>query len=376
MAWKTKRIKDFVTLVTEKTTLENKVALENIEEATGKFIETDSEFEGDGVHFVEGDILYGKLRPYLRKVWLAEKEGNAVGDIFVFRHKKNSKPEYLKWLFLSEDFTSKCNGSTQGAKMPRVDSNFILTLSYLLPPESTQQKIANFLDAKTQNIDARIELLEKKKERYTVLRKALINEAVNGEGKNWRKSRLKDELYVAKGNKPEVFEYEQKKTNVPYLSMDFLREKENLNKQYVVMGDAFLVEKDEVLILWDGANAGEIIQVPQKGCISSTMGVFRLKSKSQIKSNKFLFYFLKGKEDVFKYSSNGTTIPHMDGSILLLTTYSIPSLKEQIAIASYLDKKTSAIDSIVSSITKQIDSLKIYRRALINEAVTGKLRIE
>ena len=54
----------------------------------------------------------------------------------------------------------------------------------------------------------------------------------------------------------------------------------------------------------------------------------------------------------------------------------LPSYEEQIQISKYLDKKTSAIDAIVLSITKQIDSLKTYRRALINEAVTGKLKIE
>ena len=54
----------------------------------------------------------------------------------------------------------------------------------------------------------------------------------------------------------------------------------------------------------------------------------------------------------------------------------LPSYDEQIKISNYLDKKTSAIDSIIENITKEINSLKTYRRALINEAVTGKLKIE
>ena len=164
----------------EKTKIENKVALENIEEATGKHIETDTEFDGDGIHFFKGDILYGKLRPYLRKVFLSDMEGNAVGDIFVFRNKNNSIPEYLKWLFLSEDFTSKCNGSTQGAKMPRVDSNFILTLSYNLPPLETQQKIADYLDKKTSAINSIIEKIKTEIDTLKTYRRALINEAVTG----------------------------------------------------------------------------------------------------------------------------------------------------------------------------------------------------
>lgn len=54
----------------------------------------------------------------------------------------------------------------------------------------------------------------------------------------------------------------------------------------------------------------------------------------------------------------------------------LPPLEEQRRIVNYLDKKTSAIDSIIEKIKTEIDALKTYRRALINEAVTGKLNIE
>lgn len=390
MAWETKRIKDFVTLVTEKTTLENKVALENIEEATGRFIETDSEFEGDGVHFVEGDILYGKLRPYLRKVWLAENEGNAVGDIFVFRHNKNSKPEYLKWLFLSEDFTSKCNGSTQGAKMPRVDSNFILTLSYLLPPESTQQKIANFLDSKTQNIDARIELLEKKKERYTTLRKALINEAVNGEGKGWTTVRMKDVFSFTKGLS--ITKENLEETGIPVISYGQIHSKQNkgvqiddslirfVNESYLETGKKSLTEQFDFIFAdtsEDLDGCGNNVYVDRNETLFAGYHTIILRNKNH-QDNKFLAYlFLSDNwRTQIRKSVCGIKVFSITQKDLAPVEIVLPSYEEQVRISEYLDKKTSAIDAIVSNITKEIDSLKIYRRALINEAVTGKLDIE
>jgi type I restriction enzyme S subunit len=63
----------------------NPVALENIESWTGKLIETETEFEGEGVAFEVGDLLFGKLRPYLAKVYLVSKQGEAVGDFHVIR---------------------------------------------------------------------------------------------------------------------------------------------------------------------------------------------------------------------------------------------------------------------------------------------------
>ena len=67
--WEICRFKDFISLQTQTSLSENKIGLENIECATGKFIETNSEFEGNGIAFDVGDVIYGKLRPYLKKVW-------------------------------------------------------------------------------------------------------------------------------------------------------------------------------------------------------------------------------------------------------------------------------------------------------------------
>ena len=86
--WEVKRFKYLFDLITDKVE-ENlpKIGLENIERESGKLIKTDTDFDGDGVHFITGDILYGKLRPYLSKVYLSNFHGKAVGDFFVFRSK-------------------------------------------------------------------------------------------------------------------------------------------------------------------------------------------------------------------------------------------------------------------------------------------------
>lgn len=78
--WEVMRFKDFTSLQTTTSDNMNKIGLENIEGKTGRFIESDSEFEGNGIAFNIGDVVYGKLRPYLQKVWIATFSGNAVGD--------------------------------------------------------------------------------------------------------------------------------------------------------------------------------------------------------------------------------------------------------------------------------------------------------
>ncbi|WP_197457386.1 hypothetical protein, partial [Crenobacter luteus] len=82
--WDVLRLKTKLSLRTEKAEQHNlPVALENIESWSGRFVATEGEFEGDGVAFNTGDILFGKLRPYLAKVYLANHPGKAVGDFHV-----------------------------------------------------------------------------------------------------------------------------------------------------------------------------------------------------------------------------------------------------------------------------------------------------
>ncbi len=181
--WKMCRFKNFMYLKTTPSVSDIKVGLENLESGSGKFIESDTEFEGNGVEFCTNNILYGKLRPYLKKVWLAEFSGNAIGDFFVFSNCPNSNASYLKYVLLSDGFTKQADGSTFGAKMPRVSSEFILTLPFYLPPLSEQQAIADYLDKKCAEIDGLKAKLNRKRETLTELRQSIISEVVTGKRK-------------------------------------------------------------------------------------------------------------------------------------------------------------------------------------------------
>lgn len=174
-------IKYLVDLITIKSNSTTKVALENIEECTGRFIATNSRFAGNGVAFLKGDILYGKLRPYLRKVWMAEFDGAAVGDFYVYRVKSDILlAKHFQYILLSDTFTSLANGSTYGAKMPRVSSNFIGNIVIPLPILSEQQAIVNYLDRKTAKINEAIRKIEEQISDLRAYRTALISEAITG----------------------------------------------------------------------------------------------------------------------------------------------------------------------------------------------------
>lgn len=168
-------------LITEKTDqVSTPIALENIEAASGKIIETETEFSSDGIPFLPGYILFGKLRPYLAKVWLATFSGQAVGDFFVLKPEQLVDSEYLKYLLLSEPFIAQADGSTFGAKMPRVDWQFMADFRFPLPPLCIQRSIAVFLDRETSKLDALVAETEGAIALLKEHRSALISDAVTG----------------------------------------------------------------------------------------------------------------------------------------------------------------------------------------------------
>ena len=177
--WVVQPLKRHARLVTEKAGhRENAVALENIESWTGRFIPTETEFEGDGIAFEVGDILFGKLRPYLAKAMVAGGPGEAVGDFLVIRPDSEVLPRFVWYQILGREFIAIVDGSTFGSKMPRASWDFVGVMPVPLPLVAEQAAITTFLDRETAKIDALVaeqrRLIELLKEK----RQAVISQAV------------------------------------------------------------------------------------------------------------------------------------------------------------------------------------------------------
>jgi restriction endonuclease S subunit len=181
-AWTVLPLKRLAQTCTERATTRSfPVGLEHIESWSGRLIHRETQFEGDGTLFQRGDILFGKLRPYLAKVWLADRTGEAVGDFYVIRTGWQYEPEFLKYVLLSRDVISLIDGSTYGAKMPRADWEFIGSLPMPLPSLTEQRAIAAFLNSECSRIDALIAEAETMISLLRERRSALISAAGTGQ---------------------------------------------------------------------------------------------------------------------------------------------------------------------------------------------------
>ncbi len=115
------------------------------------------------VKFAAGDVLVSNIRPYLKKIWLADRAGGCSPDVLVFRARDDVRPDYLFEVLRQDDFFDFATATAGGMKMPRGDKDKILTYTLPLPPVDVQKKIAadfQILDVQIDSLDDEIQKLD------------------------------------------------------------------------------------------------------------------------------------------------------------------------------------------------------------------------
>jgi type I restriction enzyme, S subunit len=142
------------------------VGLEHIQPWIGKInFDEKTSPEGTVSLFEPNDVLFGKLRPYLAKVALADFQGACSTEALVLRPQPGHWAPYIRYVLSQKRFIDEVDASTFGAKMPRASWEFIGSRKVPTPDLATQQAIAAFLDRETAHIDQLI----RKKARFSAL---------------------------------------------------------------------------------------------------------------------------------------------------------------------------------------------------------------
>ncbi|WP_375722922.1 restriction endonuclease subunit S [Arcobacter sp. KX21116] len=303
--------------------------------------------------------------------------------------KPNTKYIINKYLFYcSKVFSNKLRRYATGLKVFRVNTNHLKNLFISLPNKETQIKIVNYLDIKIEKTDKEILILEQKIEKYIELKKTLISETVlRGLNKNFV---LKESETEWIGYIPEHWEikridnaFQERRVKVsdsqyPPLSVtkngvvpqleNVAKTMHNDNRMLVRSGDYVINSRSDRrgssgLALQDGSvSVINIILEPKKDFFG-----------------KYLHHLFRSYFFIEEFYRNGKGIVDdlMSTKYSLMRTidFPIPPYEEQVEIANYLDEKTVKIDSIVKSIGKKIEVLKEFRKTLINDVVTGKVKV-
>ena len=404
--WEHRRLKELVQLVTEKRSDgRTRVGLENIESWTGRYQDTSTEFEGQGVEFRSGDLLFGKLRPYLAKIWLAEFNGEAVGDFHVMRPAKGCLGRFLLFQTLNAPFISIVDGSTFGAKMPRASWEFMGKLRLPVPPLAEQQTIAAFLDRETAKIDRLVaeqrRLIELLKEK----RQAVISHAVT-KGLN-PDVRMKPSGIEWIGDVPEHWEvgkcgfYTKILSGFPFPSSNFSSNEEHVRLLRGVNVGVGEIKWDDT-VFWERASddnldlfelsEGDLVVGLDRPLISTGVRVAKISDKdvpslllqrvASISADSrldtdFLWHLLASDMFVSHFSpeTTGVSVPHISPRQISSFVIPIPNRLEQAQIATAISTFVRDSNNLRAEAERAITLLQERRTALISAAVTGKIDV-
>lgn len=378
------------------------VALEHIESGTGKLLAPVGPEAAEIATsiFRPGDVLFGKLRPYLAKVLRANFAGTCSTELLVLRSNRNIDPSHLAYQMLSSGFIRWIDSMTYGTKMPRTNPDQIANSLVAIPPKGDQMAIVAFLDRETGKIDA----LVVKKERVLKLlqekRTAVITQAVTkgldpsvpmkDSGVDWMGEipmhwevrplkRVSPVLTVGVVVNPSTYVSDE---GVPFLYGSDIKEgritpetarrielqqSKALFKSQLHQGDLVMVRVGAPGVTavvppeLEGANCASILIIRRSTSINSQWLCYALNSRA-----------VRYQVEMVQY---GAAQEQFNVSHAVEFRVPCPPPDEQTTIAAALDHQTAEIDALMAAICRGIDRLAEFRTALISAAVTGKIDV-
>jgi type I restriction enzyme S subunit len=328
------------------------IGLEHIEEAKLRLngIGKSDDVASNKFRFQAGDTLFGKLRPYFRKVVKPDFDGICSTDIWVINPQKGIDKDFIFYFFANKELVDISYSASGGTRMPRADWDFLAQTIWNIPPLEEQKAIAEVLSS----LDDKIDLLHRQNQTLESLAQTLFRQWFIEEGnEEWEEVTLSDVMELKYGK-------DHKHLNdgkIPiYGSGGIMR-----------YGDTAIYENESILI-------------PRKGTLSNIFYVdepfwtvdtiFWSKINSEKISGKLLFEFLKTLN--FSNMNVGSAVPSLTTKVLNEISFALPSLEEQEEFKQYTD---NAWDKVKQN-KKQIQTLENLRDTLLPKLLSGEVSVK
>lgn len=323
--------------------------------------------------FKKGDILFGKLRPYLRKFLKAPFDGVCSSEIWVLTGKMVQN-DFLYAMVQTETYMDLVNVSS-GSKMPRSDWKVVSSGFFNTPEISEQNKIGTVFGA----IDEKLNHLKKKKSLLEQYKKGMMQKIFNQEirfkdddGKDfgdWEEMKLGEVSEIVSGLSEE--QNDQKKgylvTRIETISngsidmnkLGYVETTKDMSTYKLLKGDILFSNINSV------SHIGKTAYVNENLDIYHGMNLLRLKVLTTTEP-RFLYYFLNRtsiREYMKSICNQAVSQASINQTSLGKTKVLLPSLKEQTKIANFL----SSIDAKINLVTEQIDKCEVWKKGLLRE---------
>lgn len=352
------------------------IGLEHIEQGTGRLLgfgESQSVTSAKNV-FEPGDVLFGKLRPNLRKYWKADRRGICSTDILVLRGKQGLESDYLFAVVQSEPFLAFAENDAAGTKMPRTSWKRLETIELPIPPLNEQNRIAEILSSVDTSIQATQAVIEQAERVKRGLMEELLTGGLGSEA-------------IERGEVPEGWELCQLADKSIFTNGKAHEKDIDENGEFIVVNSKFissegsvakrtnsamcLAAKNDILMVMSDVPKGKAIAkcfyVDKGDSYTVNQRICRL--TAQEIEPLFLFYVLN-RNRYFLAFDDGVKQTNLRKNEVLECPVGVPPVDYQRKVIEILEAFTTKIDLDY----KQLNRLKIIKRGLMDDLLTGKVR--
>jgi type I restriction enzyme S subunit len=318
--------------------------------------------------FYTGDVLFGKLRSYLRKYWLADRSGVCSTEIWVLSPVKAiATSEFLFQVVQSESFIT-ASGTSYGTHMPRSDWSAVKSYELSVPPCAEQRAIAEALGDMDDLISTLEKLIAKKRNiKQAVMQQLLTGKTrLHGFSGEWEVKSLGEVSVISMGQSPRSASYNRAGIGIPLVQGNADIE----NRRSIARVWTTQITKEGAkgdLLLTVRAPVGSVGRVSERCCLGR--GVCSLSPRID---GDFLFHALAYAEPNWKRLEQGSTFTSANSTQVSAFSMLIPArLDEQAAIAEVL----TDMDEELSLLGKRLKKTRNIKQAMMQELLTGKTRL-
>lgn len=376
------------------------IGMENVEAHTMRLLGTvpAKEMKSTADTFSAGDVLYGRLRPYLNKVYLPDFDGLCSTEFIVFRKVPHLYSKYLQYFLNSWEFVQFSNSLNAGDR-PRVKFEQFADYSFPVPPLPEQERIVAKIEELFTQLEAGTSALERvqaglRRYKASVLKAAVEGKLLNDEVRmqndgelpeGWRVVKM-EEIAETIGGATKGRKLEGKATiTLPYLrvanvqrgrlDLELIKKieilKSEIEKYRLLDGDVVLTEGGD----WDKLGRSAIWRDQIPNCIHQNH-IFRARVKSSDALPEWLMYYTNSEpgQDYFKESSKQTTnLASINLTQLRACPIPLPPLEEQRRIVAEVERRMSVAREVESVVEKALARSARLRQAVLKSAFEGKL---
>lgn len=351
------------------------VGMEHIGQGNGLLLGTidSNSVLSTSFRFQKGDVLYGRLRPYLKKACVAEFEGCCSTEIFPI-FSEHIDASFLKYWLLTDKTTTAINNTCSGCRMPRGNMNEVLNLDFYYPPLSEQKEIVEYLDSSFAKIDKLKENAAKNLEEAKALFQSALKDALEPkEGCSYDKLvnvynfidyRGATPTKISEGV-PLVTAKNVKYGYLDYTIKDFISEDEYAQRQ-----SRGISHKGDLLFTTEAPLGNVAIADLDRFSAGQRLITFQKYSKSKYEvENKFYYFYMLSPvfQAKIKSLATGATAQGIKAKILKEIIVPIPSLQEQQSIVSLLDSLNEKLNTLQQNYSRICDECDALKQAILRQ---------